>query len=227
MIFPLLVPLFANLKGRGRMLSLMGMVAFFLGLKYGLGPLESFDHSPTINMIAKFAIFRCLGGFLLGMLLYEFYRHRTGFNLLKNSWCFVALSVCTLLAMHLGAEQLLIVALFPLLLLTAAYNTGSVKKLLDTPPLQRLGDWSFSIYMVHMPISFMLGIPDIIQDPALYADFMKLISRQPDYGLGVWKCIQLVVLTLLVAPLTYYYIEVPARNYLNRLFAAKKQKVAA
>jgi peptidoglycan/LPS O-acetylase OafA/YrhL len=56
---------------------------------------------------------------------------------------------------------------------------------------------------------------------------MAFIIRTPDYNHGLVMCVMLVVLTLLVAPLTYHYLEVPARKYLNRLFAGKKQKVAA
>jgi peptidoglycan/LPS O-acetylase OafA/YrhL len=130
-------------------------------------------------------------------------------------------------AMHFGAEELVIVALFPFVLLAAAYNTSGVKNLLDKRPLQKLGDWSFSIYMVHMPISFSLDIWEVYKDPGLYKDFMAFISRTPDYSHGLVMCAWLVVLTLLVAPLTYYYIEVPARKYLNRLFAAKSQQVTA
>jgi peptidoglycan/LPS O-acetylase OafA/YrhL len=226
MVFPLLVPFFHRLRLRGQLLTLLGIAAFYVFIKFVLGPLERFDHQPTLDLITKFAIFRCLAGFLLGMLLCELYRRRTGYDLLQQSWCFVAVSLGTLLAMHQGADELLIVALFPLVLLTAAYNTTGVKRFLDTRPLQRLGDWSFSIYMVHMPISFTLMIWDIKANPAMFADFMALISRQPDYQLGVWKCLQLVALTMLVAPLTYRYLEVPARNYLNRRFRARKPVTA-
>lgn len=227
MIFPLIVPFFGRLTMRGKLLTLAGIIGFYLLLKYVLGPLESFDGSPSINMITKFAIFRCLAGFLLGMLLHSFYQSRSGYKMLNNSWWFIVFSLATLTAMHFGTEELVIVALFPFVLLSAAYNTGGVKKILDKRPLQKLGDWSFSIYMVHMPISFTLDIWEVKKDPGIYKDFMAFISRTPDYNHGLVMCVMLVVLTLLVAPLTYHYLEVPARNYLNRLFAPKAQKVVA
>jgi peptidoglycan/LPS O-acetylase OafA/YrhL len=216
MVFPLLVPFFSRLHMTGKALALLGIVAFYLVLKYGLGPLESFDGSPTINLITKFAILRCLVGFLLGMLLHGFYEAPTGYRVLSNSWSFVAFSLATLAAMHLGMPDLLIVALFPLVLLSAAYNTTGVKKVLDKPFLQRLGDWSFSIYMVHMPLSFTFDIWEVSKDPGLYQDFMAFISRPPDYGHGLLVCALLVAATLLVAPLTYRFIEVPCRTWINR-----------
>jgi peptidoglycan/LPS O-acetylase OafA/YrhL len=42
------------------------------------------------------------------------------------------------------------VAFFPLVILSAACNADFVKRVLETKPLQRLGEWSFSIYMVHV-----------------------------------------------------------------------------
>jgi peptidoglycan/LPS O-acetylase OafA/YrhL len=216
MVFPLLMPLFARQKMTGRILTLLVIAALYVVLKFVLGPLESFDGSPTLDLITKFAIFRCLGGFLLGMLLHGFYEARTGHRIFKNSGCFVVLSLATLAAMHFGMPDLLIVALFPLVLLSAVYNTTGVKKVLDKPFLQRLGDWSFSIYMVHMPISFTFDIWEVSKDPGLYKDFMAFISRPPDYGHGLLVCALLVGATLLVAPLTYRFVELPCRTWINR-----------
>jgi peptidoglycan/LPS O-acetylase OafA/YrhL len=212
MVFPLLMPFFTRQKMKGRLLILLVIATLYVVLKFVLGPLESFDGSPTLNLITKFAIFRCLGGFLLGMLLHGFYEARTGYRIFKHNGCFVVLSLATLAAMHFGMPDLLIVALFPLVLLSAAYNTTGVKKVLDKPVLQRLGDWSFSIYMAHMPISFTFDIWEVSKDSGLYKDFMAFISRPPDYGHGLLVCALLVAATLLVAPLTYRFVEVPCRT---------------
>ena len=94
-------------------------------------------------------------------------------------------------------------------------------------PLQRLGDWSFSIYMVHVPLLFLLWIYQLKVNPAQFADFMKLVQTPPDYATGVIVCIGLVISTLAVAALTYRYVEVPARNYLNQRFSKPKEKTPA
>ncbi|MEO8862105.1 MAG: hypothetical protein ABI358_11815 [Ginsengibacter sp.] len=54
--------------------------------------------------------------------------------------------------MHFGVVDIIIIAFFPFILLPAAYNNTELKRILDIRALQRLGDWSFSIYMVHIPI---------------------------------------------------------------------------
>ena len=118
--------------------------------------------------------------------------------------------------MHLGAEDILVIALFPFVILSAAYNDSTIKKILDLPILQRLGDWSFSIYMVHVPIIYLFWIYQTIRDPFKWSKFPPDGPSQPNYTMGLWMCFVIVALTLVVASLTYKYIEVPARNYLNR-----------
>lgn len=226
MIFPFFVPLFAKLKTGGRMGMLLFVVAFFIALRYWLGPIEdTFTHQPGINMIAGFAFFRCLGGFLLGMLLFSFYEAKAGYSILKNSWCFILFFVGTLVAMHFAIMDIIILAFFPMILLTAAYNNTGVKRFLDRPVMQRLGDWSFSIYMIHMPLIMFNWMYHIYKEPTYFADLAKFFSQKPNYGLGVLLCLILVAVTLVLASLTYRYIEVPARNYFNRVFETKAKEV--
>ena len=224
MIFPFLVPTFARLKFVGRLGTTGLLIGFYVLLRYWVGPKAGpVPGQPTLNMVQDFGIFRCLAGFLLGMLVFEFYRSGIARDLFRQSATFVVALAGCLLAMHLGAMDLGIVAFFPFILLTAAYNETGVKRVLDTRPLQRLGDWSFSIYMVHVPILLMYLIVRVKRQPDLFADFMKLVNSTPDYRLGAVLCSILVVLTVLVAALTFRFIEVPARNYLNLQFATKRK----
>jgi peptidoglycan/LPS O-acetylase OafA/YrhL len=226
MIFPFLVPTFARLKVVGKLAATALLRGCFVLLRYWVGPKAGpFPGKPTLNMIQDFGFFRCLAGFLLGMLVFECYRSRIARNVLQKSASFIVVSAGCLLAMHLGAMDLAIVAFFPFILLTAAYNETGVKRVLDTRPLQRLGDWSFSIYMVHVPIILMFMVVEVRAKPGLFADFMKALSTPPDYRLGAILCPILIVLTVLVAALTYRFVEVPARNYLNLQFATRRKRV--
>lgn len=225
-IFPFIVPLFANIKAIGKVVALLLIITFFLLIRYWLGPIsDTYTHAPGINMIADFAFFRCLAGFLLGMLTFSFYEAKAGYALLKNSWCFLLFAIGTIIAMHFGIMDILIVAFFPFILLTAAYNTTSIKQFLDKPILQRLGDWSFSIYMVHMPLIMFNWIYHVYKEPAYFADLGKLMNQPANYMLGIGLCLLIVTLTLLIASLTYKYIEVPARNYVNKIFEKRTDNI--
>jgi len=229
MIFPFIMPFFYRIKMRGRILILLLIVGYYLALTYLIGPISGPfpTGKPTINLVADFGFLRCMAGFMLGMLLYEFYTARFGYSLLKNSWAFVVCFAGVLFAMHKGINELLIIAFFPFILLTAAYNTTTLKKVLDWRPLQRLGDWSFSIYMVHIPIGYLFYVYNIRIQPGMLAQSPAINNAaHPNYVLGGILCIILVVATLVVAALTYRFVEIPSRNYLNKLFHSKRAKVS-
>jgi peptidoglycan/LPS O-acetylase OafA/YrhL len=226
MIFPFIVPYFTRLKHTGKLVTTIMIVAFFIFIKYVLGPNKYFHPSPTLNTLTDFGFFRCLAGFFTGMLLFTFYQHRSGYSIIKRDWFFVLSFFGVLAAMHFGVMDLLIVAFFPLIIIAAAYNQTAVKRILDTRVLQRLGDWSFTIYMVHMPIIFTFLIFRVLEKPTRYADFKTLISQKPDYGLGIVMCMVVITLTLLVAALVYRFVEVPARNYFNKAFKTKQRQIS-
>jgi peptidoglycan/LPS O-acetylase OafA/YrhL len=174
-------------------------------------------------MTADFGFFRCLIGFMGGMLIYEFYKNRGGYRLFKNSWCFILLFFGALTAMHFAIMDVLIVAFFPLILLCAAYNGTTLKRVLDWRVFQRLGDWSFSIYMVHTPIMITLILLQLKKNPDLLAAGKKIVT--PNYTGNVIACIVVLVITLLLSAFTYRFIEIPARNYLNKVFKTKEPRI--
>ena len=224
MVFPFMVPYFARLKKRGRWLTGLAVIGFYLGLRYLEGqPLGCYGMPP--NMITDFGFLRCLAGFTAGMLLYTLYENRAGFSVMRRDWFFVLSFGGGLAALHFGIVHLLILAFFPLVLISAAYNQGAVKRFLDTRVLQRLGDWSFSIYMVHFPIIFSFYISDVRKDAGMFADLNTFFNRPPDYGRGLVMCLVIVALTIGVAALTFRYLEVPARNYFNRILRTDQPKI--
>lgn len=224
MIFPFLTPIFFRLKAIGKWIALGAIVSFFLFIKYKLGAREGIlpGGLPSLNLITGFALFRCLAGFLLGMLVYSLYCDSVAKEFFQKSWVFVLFFMTVVILMQLGMEDIIVISLFPFVILTAAYNASGVKKVLDTPILQRLGDWSFSIYMVHVPIIFLFWIYQTIENPAQWAQFPPDPSGAPDATVALGVCCILVFLTLLVAALCYRYVEVPARNYLNQKMKSKE-----
>jgi len=226
MVFPFLVPYFARLKKRGKWLTGLAIVIFYLGLRYLEGqPLGCYGMPP--NMITDFGLLRCLAGFATGMLLYTLYESRAGFMVMRRDWFFVLSFAGVLAALHFDIIHLVIIAFFPFVLISAAYNETAVKRFLDTRVLQRLGDWSFSIYMVHFPIIFSFYIFDLRKDARMFADLNAFFNRPPDYTLGFAMCLVILALTIGIASLTYRYIEVPARNYVNKVFQTNQPRINA
>ncbi len=237
MLFPFLVPFFSRLTSTGKLLATANIAALYVFIKYGLGPASFYNPGPSLSVMADFGFIRCLAGFCLGMLLYTFYQHRTGYRILKHDWFFVVCVLGLLAAMHFEVADVVIVAFFPFILIAAAYNQAGVKRVLDNRILQRLGDWSFAIYMIHVPIIKTIAAIRVIKHRHISEVAIKksVISVENtlkadlpiiDYRHGTLMCIILVVLTFAMAPVFYRFVEIPARNYFNRLFNTRKVKIS-
>lgn len=222
MLFPLFVGPLRRLPVFGKVLSWLGVAAFYYFLMYFIAPRYGLTRQVTLNLVADWGFFRCAAGFGLGMLLYDAYQNNWGRKIAGNGLFFTTAFGAVLLAMHTEMHSLLIIALFLPVILSAAYQTGWVKQALSTRPLQRLGDWSFSIYMVHVPIIYLFYIPWLQKKPDLLAHYSPTGPANPDYTAGQIFCVMLICITLAVAALTYNFIEVPARRYLNALFRTHK-----
>ena len=97
---------------------------------------------------------RCMPEFLLGTLLYFAFRDYGERFWLSSDLAVLAILPATLLGLHFGAPDLLIVSLFVALVLLAVSNTGGFAKLVNTGPLIWLGEISYSLYLVHGLIQF-------------------------------------------------------------------------
>jgi peptidoglycan/LPS O-acetylase OafA/YrhL len=229
-IFPWLVgPLF-RLGRVGKGAALLGIAGLYAVLVYGVAPRfgnlifaqMGMPRGATLDVTADWGYFRCLAGFTLGMVVYHLYAQRWGAGLFQRGGIFGIIALGVLLGMHYGAPELGIVALFPGLILAAAYNTGAVTRALTVGPLQRLGDWSFSIYLVHMPLVYIRWAMQLAENPNAFA---QMPGGPPDYAANWAWTLGLLVATVAVAACTYRWVEVPARGYLSRR-AGKGQPVA-
>ena len=217
LLFPLLIPLLVA-GGRGRRWIWLGVVAgLYAAVKYWLVPqfgMHLWQRQPaTLNTINDFAFLRCAAGFGLGMLTYRWFQLGFLRRLLQRDLAFWFVVLAVVLSLHFDVNELLIVALFPFLILATVYNGASASRLLSTRPAQRLGDWSFSIYMVHMPIFFTYrGLAPLL---GLWVP-NGFFTVRPDYRVGWFAACVFLAVTLAVAALCYRWLEVPMRKYLNR-----------
>ncbi len=218
MIFPFILPLFIRLRRSGKIIVPLLIITFYIVLKYMIGPISQGNNGPTIFFMTDFGFLRCVAGFFTGMLLYTFYEHHWGYNLVKRDWFFILVFSGVMVAMHFGLMDIIIIAFFPLIIISAACNQTAIKRILDTRVLQKLGDWSFTIYMVHVPIIWTLYIFRIRKNPVFFSDIGKFFAQKPDFFYGLAMCLLIIALTLATSSIIYRFVEVPARNYLNGSF---------
>ena len=176
-----------------------------------------FRSDDFLETNTAYAFFRCLYGFSAGYLTYQTFRSipAKGGSILELSVVVLVVSYVTFTGNQIAS--MIAPAIFGLSIWVFAHEHGIVSRSMKLQPFIKLGDWSYSIYMVHWILrNFLLRANDIIEN---------LIARHsiPGYLSMREVPIQLTVITayliatVLLAAVTYRWIEQPGRRYFNRL----------
>ena len=170
----------------------------------------------SINVAYQYGYIRCLSGFILGMMVYQAYSSQWLNKVLANGYVLIILVLTSFVCMHFNFPDFVTVIPFPFILLCGAYGSIGIDRFFAYKPLQRIGDWSFSIYLVHQPLIFTIGSITSYFNPL---DLSKPISGpppKPEMLTGWVVCLGFILVTLLVSFFTYRFIELPARYQLNK-----------
>ena len=225
MVFPFLVKPFMRLSAAGKALVALLCFAGYLCITFWLVPLVTIPAeipfvkvnpaALSINVSYQFGFVRCLCGFVLGMMMYQGYKIDWAKKIVGNGYVLVALAAGSFFCMHLGLADIFAVSFFPFILLAGAYGSVGINRFFAGGAFQKLGDWSFSMYLVHQPLLFTIGSVITYLNPA---DPNKVPAGPPPQmgmGPGWLVCIGFIALTLMVSYCTYSLIEVPARRWIN------------
>lgn len=225
MIFPFLVAPFFRLNARGRIFICLLCITGYVCTSWFLAPLVTLPaefHMPpakstdwSLNLAYQYGFARCICGFILGMMTYHAFKDRWSKKIFGNGWTMTGCTAAAFMSMHLNWPDIITVSFFPFIILSGAYGSHSINRVFATKPLQRLGDWSFSIYLIHQPLLILITY-----------GWSKLSAVQPNkinqwvphgYGLALsWTmCFLLIIPILFVSYLSYRYIENPSRKWLN------------
>lgn len=211
--FPFLYGPVSRLTNGGRVALFAGLLGLYLVLVYVLNVYPGFPWVRSLNVppFRGAAFMRCALSFSVGMLFYGLFRQQWGRDWLANGYAALGFAAGMVLSMHLGLSDLITVATFPFIILSAAYGSVTVNKLLATSLMQRLGDLSFSVYLTN----------EVIFDTVRVIRYALGMPIKPENVsvVGVWLwCFGWLALVFGVSALTYHFIEVPARHALNARF---------
>jgi peptidoglycan/LPS O-acetylase OafA/YrhL len=188
------------------------MAALLFAVLAGLGALTKGDLDQWNGPIT---LVRCMPEFLLGTLLYFAFRDYGERFWLSSDFAVLAIVAATILGLHLGAPDLLIVSLFVALVLMAVSNSGAFAKLVNTGPLIWLGEVSYSLYLVHGLIQF------------AFSKGLAAFGIQHTAALSTGQSLALMMLMLALcifcASATYSGIEIVWRRHLRTLLADEQQ----
>ena len=178
-LFPFVAPRLVALERRGAVLALLGLYALtFVGplLYLGLAPdgpgAASHDtYSFWLNTLRYNPIVRLpefLMGIVLGRLYLESERHPAAQSVLRSTPAATAFSLGAALLI-LGSLVVspsvpypllhngLLAPAFALLIVSLAANRGPLAAWLGSPPMVLLGEASYSLYLIHIPLVVIWG----------------------------------------------------------------------
>jgi peptidoglycan/LPS O-acetylase OafA/YrhL len=209
LLFPFALPAIWRASDKAKIVVALFLVSLLALLAFVTkGNFDQWDGPITL--------LRCLPEFILGTLLYCAFRAVPQGSFLSRDAMVFGVLLLIVLCLHAGAPDLLITCLFVVLVLTAVLNTGSFSALANLSPLIWLGDISYSLYLVHGFVQFAT------------AKLLGHFGIQNHADLSIYSSIALMVLmivvSLAVAHLTYFGIEIGCRQYLRDLFGVRQKK---
>jgi peptidoglycan/LPS O-acetylase OafA/YrhL len=221
MVFPFLVAPFFKLNSPGRWIVCLLCFAGYFCIMFFIIPIVTvpkelsfikFSRSDwSINVAYEYGFIRCICGFILGMMMHHAYDDQWGKKILGNGWMMIILALAAFTSMHYNLPDILTVFFFPLLLLSGAYGSARINKVFSTKPMQRIGDWSFSIYLVHQPLLIVIFYSLSMINPPKNNDQPAL----PPLWMAWSIAVVVIAIILVVSYFTYRFIESPSRRWLN------------
>jgi peptidoglycan/LPS O-acetylase OafA/YrhL len=207
-IFPGLVALV--ISGGRRGVAISGLLAVSLILvvaaidmhdgAYHSGPLDAYDGTRVTPLL------RCLGGFLMGMVTFRLSSNRAIAAIVSRDS--VALGVIALLVvlLSMGAPDLMVVAVFPMVVLCLSMNVGMPAEMFSNPIMYTLGILSYSVYLLH----------PLLQKPLEMTSHM-LASYLPHGVTVVLSLIGAMIVLLTLAKAAHIFIEQPGRRAIQHV----------
>jgi len=184
---------------------LIGVLSIFA--YYNGGNFNQWDGPQTL--------LRCLPEFTLGTLLYAAFRSGAYTPILGSDSVSVLILLTTISVLHLGGSDIAAVLLFAVLILSVVINTGTVARIANRKPLIWLGNISYSLYLLHGFIQFVV------------AQFLITfgVQKGSDLSIRMSSCllVLMVAVCLVSATATYYGVEIVWRRHLKELFGLRKR----
>jgi peptidoglycan/LPS O-acetylase OafA/YrhL len=197
----------------------------FLGLCVAAGLLLYLVSPNTMFVSTDWGILRAVYGFFAGCLVYDLRLRSTSSRLVAPT-ALEALSLALVVAFALTAPMGGSQYAFPLgaiiVIYVFSHDQGAISALLRSPALQKLGLWSYSIYMIH---TFIFQLMKMIASYVGHKTHHELVGWHnneklmllgtPDQAL-MPALVLSVILVVPVAALTYRWIEKPAMDATRR-----------
>lgn len=201
-----------SLRDRARLFTyaLVSAVSLAICVWASVNVHQCLAEGGCLSLTWDYGLPRSSFSFFLGALCWHWARDRR-FN--SNLWGGVGMALLAVLLALLDQHPALAFGfpfVFAILILACCHDQGWLAALLKARPLQVLGERSYSIYLMHMPLLL----------------FFENLVRRTDSSLArIGILIAFVTVLLVVSGWTYRYVEHPFRELFNRLAKRGPAKV--
>ena len=204
LLFPLLAIALARIASRRAAVQWLAAVAGAFALAYVFYFRCDLDLRFDVGGFAHLALPRVGFEFALGALCYKLLQ----FADLRN-WPWLAIVLGAIVAATLlaatPARDFAIVCVFALVIVAGSMKRNFVARILSAPLLVYLGEISYSLYMVHVPIRMTLG-----------KAAESAIARSNSLAEAGAIAVSLMLVTIGVAAAVNAFVEIPARRWMRR-----------
>jgi peptidoglycan/LPS O-acetylase OafA/YrhL len=215
MVFPLLALFFSRRRKLAYWVVPMILLLAYVALVYWIPPAGIGNRDRLIlhklDVTYDYGFLRGIAGFTLGMLGHGLYSNIKIREFFGKDWVAAIVILALLVCMHVGANDLLLVAGFFGIVLCFAANSGHLHRLCQLRFPQFVGKVSYSIYLIQSIVTMLFV--QLVRSSGIIPIFPPVSFPQRFLYL-------LVYLALLIgcSAVTYYGIESPCRNFINRKF---------
>jgi peptidoglycan/LPS O-acetylase OafA/YrhL len=209
LIFPFVAP-FLILRLRALPVEwLLGVAIAFLLSVWALAmPLFGVDF---FSLHSNFGYMRILPEFILGIVLYRLGTERW-MRWLESPWALPLLVAGVVVLAAFDNMQIVVVLVIAVIILAAAERARQgASGILAARPLVYLGEISYSLYMIHLPVATLL-----LQGVRLKMGYTPLPAVLAAYPIA-----------MLVAVASYHLLEKPAHRYLLRFAKPRTRELRA
>ena len=210
LIFPLLAFMLYRFKMATPIVISIIVVFIYCLLAFKLSKANGNTGQYNLDVTYDYGYLRGIAGFLAGGMIYQLYLKKS-FYFLKADTVLIILFALLFSCLHFGVTDLVFIPVFLLLVLSAAYNTGRVKRFLSNRFLQWLGDISYSVYLMQFPL--MLLVIAILRH--LGISWNGSYSLHLPYWQAALSCFLFLVVLIGISVLSYQFIEQPFRKLIN------------
>ena len=216
------VSLHSNLA-RIRAIIVVGVLAFIV--------LMVLNGSHGLATPLEYSFPRCVVSFSLGAAVWSMWsesRYQASRNAI-DIYFLAVLATLLLILSCVGRNSVWNIAVLPIFAVTiylcAIDENSRVKNLLERDSFQRLGRWSYSIYMVHAAWTSLFGfiLNRYYFDKTQISEMGNRVSVPLSIGDAV--TVVYIVVVVLTAAITYKYIEKPCRSFGHKLAASRQIEI--